>query len=149
MKANSLKAAGVVGCPFNVVEGLRKVWCLDKEATLPPLKCAKMNCLSCKRKCSMLEKDLFKNGATNKVSAWAVVYHEWTNVPRVDNKDAFRVQWVQKTLSLHRLISLFLNSIVSLSTHMFVATWQWMQYRDIKKSSAGDLLLYVISHKII
>ncbi len=150
LKANSLKAAGVIGCPSNVVEGLRKVWCLGEEATLPPLKCAKMNCLSCKCKHLMLEKDLFKNAMTNEVSARAVVYHEWTNVPHVDNKDAFHVQQVQKTLSLRHFISLFLDLIVSLSTHMFIATWQWMQYRDIKKIFSWGLLLpYMILHKTI
>ncbi len=83
------------------------------------------------------------NAKSNPVAACSVVYYEWKNVPCPDNEDAFRVQWSQETMSLRWLLTMFLDSVVALSMHVFIATWQWIQFRDLKKHLRPGTLVTV------
>ncbi len=137
-------AAGVVGCPSSVVDGLRRIWCASESGdSLPRLKCAQMTCPNCKTGRLKLEKDLLNNAKSNPVTAHSVVYYEWKNVPCPDNEDAFRVQRSQETMSLRRLLTMFLDSVVALSMHVFVVTWQWIQFQDLKKHLRPGTLVTV------
>ncbi len=136
LKADALMAARVVGCPSSVIDGLRRIWCASESGdSLPWLKCAQMSCPNCNTGRLKLEKDLLNNAKSNPVAARSVVYYEW--------KDAFRVQRSQETTSLQQLLTMFLDSVVALSMHVFIATWQWIEFQDLKKHLRPGTLVTV------
>ncbi len=94
-----------------------------------------MSCPNCNTGRLKLEKDLLNNAKSNPVAARSVVYYEW--------KDAFRVQRSQETTSLQQLLTMFLDSVVALSMHVFIATWQWIEFQDLKKHLRPGTLVTV------
>ncbi len=82
-----------------------------------------------------------------------VTYHKWksVDVPRQTKKrsdnpmtDTVKRQVRQSnTTTLGNLVRSYLDAVVALSMHIFIASWQWGQYRQTKQTMRPGTLVTV------
>ncbi len=137
--------------PPYTMSALTQIWCSNGERKLPRLGCAQNNCSDCKATRKNLEWSLLCS--TKKGLDTVVTYHEWksVDVPRQTKKrsdnpmtDTVKRQVHQSnTTTLGNLVQSYLDAVVALSLHIFVASWQWGQYRQTKQTMRPGTLVTV------
>ncbi len=150
LKALAISALGVVGCPPTATSALKQLWC--PHETFPPLKCAQNNCYDCRLRRIQLQRSLLKS--LGKRGDSLVTYHWWESKDREivrkrskpgepTTKVVRRTQRFSESVSLKHLIDMYLDAVIAQSLHVFIAGWQWGQYKQIKQNLRPSTLVTV------